>query len=51
MTDILTRRKDMIKPLESRSIFLQKIFLEKVKKEEYHPSIEMSELEKDTDRI
>lgn len=51
MVDMLIRKEDTTELLESRPIFLKKIFLEKTKHEEYHSSIKVLKLEKDSEGI
>lgn len=46
VADALSRRENVAKPLEPRPILLQSITLERAKEEGYHPSMEVSELEK-----
>lgn len=51
MIDMITRKENTTELIESRSIFLQNISLNKAKKEEYYSLIKISELEKDSDEI
>lgn len=49
IADALTRKEDAIEELEPRSIFLQTINIEKTKKQDYHPSMEITEVKKQDD--
>lgn len=48
VADMIIRRKNVMKKLESRKIFLQTISIEKTKEQEYHFFMEISEVKNET---
>lgn len=48
VADIITRQEDATEFLEERKIFLQAMSIEKAKKQRYHLSMKVSEMEKDS---